>query len=128
MPKKCIAPSDGPPPVGPYSPAVAANGFLFVSGQIPLDPSTGSLVTGSFEQQARQTLENLKSVIEAGGSSLEETVKVTVYLSDITKFDELNAIYSEYFSTSKPARAAVEVARLPKDVPVEIDAIALVNE
>ncbi len=128
MPKKLITPSDGPPPVGPYSPAVAANGFLFVSGQIPLNPTTGNLVAGSFEAQARQSLENLKSVIEAGGSSLEDTVKVTIYLADLTKFEELNAIYSEYFSESKPARATVEVSRLPKDVAVEMDAIALIQE
>ncbi|RJP25499.1 MAG: RidA family protein [Candidatus Omnitrophota bacterium] len=127
MTKKLIAPEQGPKPVGPYSPGVVANGFLFVSGQIPLDPSTGRLVTDSFEIQVRQTLENLKSVIEAAGSTLQDVVKVTIFLDDMENFGELNAIYAEYFDESKPARATMQVARLPKDVAVEIEAIAVVN-
>ncbi len=125
MSRKKIAPSDGPPPVGPYSPGIVANGFLFVSGQIPLDPATGKLVTGSFERQVRQTLENLKSVVEAAGSTLDDVVKVTIFLRDLETFGELNDIYTEYFAESQPARATVQAARLPKDVDVEIDAIAL---
>ncbi|HOJ61403.1 MAG TPA: RidA family protein [bacterium] len=128
MTQRHIAPAGGPAPVGPYSPGVAANGFLFVSGQIPLNPQTGELVQDSFEHQARQTLENLKRVVEAAGSSLEQVVKVTIFLSDLTYFDALNRIYAEYFSESRPARSTVQAARLPKDVDVEIEAIALLPE
>jgi len=128
MSKQWIAPAGGPAPVGPYSPGVAANGFLFVSGQIPLNPQTGELVQDSFERQARQTLENLKRVVEAAGSSLERVVKVTIFLSDLKDFDELNRIYSEYFAESRPARSTVQAARLPKDVDVEIEAIALLPD
>ncbi len=128
MAKKWIAPSEGPKPVGPYSPGVVANGFLFVSGQIPLNPATGELVKESFESQVRQTLENVKSVIEAVGATLDDVVKVTIFLQDLANFEELNRIYSEYFSESKPARAAIQAARLPKDVDIEIEAIAAVKE
>ena len=128
MSKQWIAPAGGPAPVGPYSPGVAANGFLFVSGQIPLNPQTGELVQDSFERQARQTLENLKRVVEAAGSSLERVVKVTIFLSDLKDFDELNRVYSEYFAESRPARSTVQAARLPKDVDVEIEAIALLPD
>lgn len=124
MSKKMIAPKDGPQAVGPYSPAVAANGFLFVSGQIPLNPQNGELALGSFEAQARQTLNNLQSVIEAGGASLDDVVKVTIFVTDLGKFSELNKIYEEYFGASKPARATVQVAALPKGVEVEMDATA----
>ena len=123
-----IIPREGPAPVGPYSPGIVANGFLFVSGQIPLNPRTGTLVTESFEKQVRQTLDNLKTVIEAAGSTLNDVVKVTVFLADLGKFDELNKIYAEYFSESKPARATVQAARLPKDVAIEIEAIAVAGE
>ncbi len=128
MSKKIIAPKDGPPPAGPYSPAVAANGFLFVSGQIPLDPATGEIIQDSFEREARQTLENLKSVVEAGGATLNDVVKVNIYLADIARFGELNQIYSEYFDESKPARACVQAAKLPKDASIEIEAVAVLNE
>lgn len=127
MSKKFIVPKDGPPAVGPYSPAVSANGFLFVSGQIPLNPQTGELVLDSFEAQAKQTLDNLKSVIEAGGATLNDVVKVTIFVTDLGKFGELNAIYEEYFGESKPARATVEVAALPKGVDVELDATAVLS-
>jgi len=128
MTKRLIAPKDGPPPVGPYSPAVAANGFLFVSGQIPLNPATGELVTDSFENQVRQTLDNLKSVIESAGLTLDEVVKVTIFVVDLANFGELNQIYEEYFSQSKPARACVQAAALPKGVGVEIEAVAYIPE
>lgn len=127
MSKRLIVPKDGPPAVGPYSPAVAANGFLFVSGQIPLNPKNGELVLSSFEAQVRQTLDNLRSVIEAGGATLKDVVKVTIFLTDLGKFSELNAIYEEYFGESKPARATVEVSALPKGVEVEIDATAVLS-
>ncbi len=96
MTKRLFAPKDGPPAVGPYSPAVAANGFLFVSGQIPLNPATGELVTDSFENQVRQTLDNLKSVVESAGITLDEVVKVTIFVVDLANFGELNQIYEEY--------------------------------
>jgi 2-iminobutanoate/2-iminopropanoate deaminase len=126
--KKLIIPAGGPPAVGPYSPGVVANGFLFVSGQIPLNPNTGTLVTDSFAAQVRQTLDNLRSVVEAAGSTLQDVVKVTIFLVDLGNFDELNCIYAEYFSESKPARATVQAARLPKNVAVEMEAIALVEQ
>ncbi len=128
MTKRLFAPKDGPAPVGPYSPAVAANGFLFVSGQIPLNPATGELVTDSFENQVRQTLDNLKSVVESAGITLNEVVKVTIFVVDLANFGELNQIYEEYFSQSKPARACVQAAALPKGVDVEIEAVAYLPE
>lgn len=123
MQKSFVAPKEGPPAVGPYSPGVIANGFLFVSGQIPINPQTGEIIQGSFESQLRQTLDNLKRVIEAAGASLMDVVKITVFLADLNNFSEMNAIYSEYFSDSKPARSCVQAARLPKDIAVEIEAI-----
>lgn len=124
MSKILITPSNAPAPVGPYSPAVVANGFVFVSGQIPLK-SDGSLESASFAAQARQTLENLKAVLEAAGSNLNDAVKVTIYLSEMSNFAELNDIYAEYFGESKPARACIQAAALPKGVAIEIDAIAI---
>lgn len=123
MARRLIVPPNGPPAVGPYSPAVAANEFLFVSGQIPIDPKTGEIVKESFEKQARQTLDNLRSVVEAGGFTLDDVVKVTIFLTDLARFAELNQIYEEYFGQSKPARACIQAAALPKGVDVEIDAI-----
>lgn len=124
MPKRLIVPKNGPPAVGPYSPAVSAGGFLFVSGQIPLDPKTGQLVKDSFEKQVRQTLENLKFVVESAELTLDDVVKVTIFLIDLSRFNDLNAIYEDYFAASKPARACVQAAALPKGVDVEIEAIA----
>lgn len=127
MGKLLVTPKDGPPPVGPYSPGVISNGFLFVSGQIPLNPKTGEFVTDSFENQARQTLENLKGIIESAGATLNDAVKITIYLSDIQNFAALNSIYEEYFMESKPARACIQAAALPKNVDIEIDAIVEVK-
>lgn len=124
MTKQFIIPAEGPPAVGPYSPAVSAGGFLFVSGQIPINPKTGQLVKDSFDNQVRQTLENLKSVIESAKLTLDDVVKVTIFLADLARFNELNTIYEEYFGESKPARACVQAAALPKGVDVEIEAIA----
>ncbi len=117
---------EGVSPIGPYSPGVIASGrLLFVSGQIPLDPETGELVRGTFRDMARRAIENLLSVVEAAGGSVENVVKVTVYLRDISKYEEFNEVYSEFFASSKPARAVVEVSNLPKGVDVEIEAIAV---
>ncbi|MBN2282527.1 MAG: RidA family protein [Deltaproteobacteria bacterium] len=113
-----------PEPVGPYSQAIRAGNWLFVSGQLPIDPKTGESASGSFERQVRRALENLKAIIEAGGSDLDRVVKVTVYLTDMERFAELNAVYDEYFGDSRPARVCIEVRDLPRGAPLEIEAIA----
>jgi len=114
-----------PQAIGPYSQAVKANGFIFASGQIPLDPGTMRIVEGGIEEQTGRVLDNLKAVLEAAGSSLDRVVKTTVYLADMGEFAAMNEIYARYFGATKPARATVEVARLPRDVKVEIDVVAL---
>ncbi len=119
-----VSTSNAPKAIGPYSQGIKANGFVFCSGQIPANPETGELVKGSITEQTRQSLSNVKGVIEAAGSSMNKVVKVTVFLNDMNDFAEMNAEYTKWFSTPPPARAAVEVARLPKDVGVEIEAIA----
>jgi 2-iminobutanoate/2-iminopropanoate deaminase len=113
-----------PKAIGPYSQAVIANGFVFVSGQIPLDPATGQIVAGGIADQTAQVFENMKNVLEAAGSSLEQAVKTTVYLKDMGDFAPMNEVYGRYFPANPPARATVEAARLPRDVRVEIDCIA----
>ena len=115
-----------PAPVGPYSQAVRAGEWIFASGQIPLDPATGELVGGEIEDEARQVLANLAAVLEAGGSGLDRVVRATVYLTDLSLFPRVNAVYAEAFHADPaPARATVEVAALPLGARVEIDAIAL---
>jgi 2-iminobutanoate/2-iminopropanoate deaminase len=114
-----------PQAIGPYSQAIKANGFIFASGQIPLDPATMRIVEGGIEEQTGRVLDNLKAVLEAAGSSLDRVVKTTVYLSDMGEFAAMNEIYARYFGATKPARATVQVARLPRDVKVEIDVVAL---
>ena len=125
MTREIIATDNAPKAIGPYSQGVKANGFVFCSGQIPANPETGELVTGSITDQTKQSLNNVKGVIEAAGSSMDKVVKVTVFLKDMNDFSEMNAEYAKWFSDKPPARAAVEVARLPKDVGVEIEAIAV---
>ena len=122
--KRVIHTSKAPEPVGPYSQGILAGGWLFVSGQIPLDPETGEMVEGDFKEKARRALENLKAVVEAAGGSLGDVVKVTVYLADITRFQEFNEVYQEYFRESKPARVVIQAAALPKGAEVEVEAIA----
>ena len=122
---EAIATDRGPKAIGPYSQAVRANGFVFLSGQIPLDPNTQLVVEGDVAAQTERVLENLKGVVEAAGSSLQHVVKTTVFLSDMNDFAAMNEVYSRYFTAHKPARSTVEVSRLPKDVRVEIDLIAL---
>jgi len=114
-----------PKAIGPYSQAIVANGFVFASGQIPIDPATGELVAGPIEDQARQVLRNMTALLEAAGTSLAKVVKTTVYLKDMNDFSRMNAVYGEFFKPPYPARAAVEVARLPKDVRIEIEAVAV---
>ncbi len=113
-----------PAAIGPYSQAVSAGGMLFVSGQIPVNPSTGEIVKGSIEIQAKQVLENLKNIIESAGCRMENVVKVTVYMLDLGAFAGMNGVYSSYFKANPPARATVQVARLPKDAELEMDAVA----
>jgi len=114
-----------PQAIGPYSQAIKANGFIFASGQIPLDPGTMRIVEGGIEEQTGRVLDNLKAVLEAAGSSLDRVVKTTVYLADMGEFAAMNEIYARYFGATKPARATVQVARLPRDVKIEIDVVAL---
>ena len=120
-----VATDRGPKAIGPYSQAVRANGFVFLSGQIPLDPKTQQIVEGDAAVQTERVLENLKAVVEAAGSSIQRVVKTTVFLADLNDFAAMNEVYSRYFVTHPPARSTVEVARLPKNVRVEIDLIAL---
>ncbi len=115
-----------PKAIGPYSQAISCNGFVFVSGQIPIDPATGQLHHGSIEDQTRLVLTNLSNILKASGSSLDKVAKTTIYLLHMGDFDVVNRVYSEFFSEHKPARATVQVARLPRDVSIEIDAIAMV--
>ncbi|MBP1770447.1 MAG: reactive intermediate/imine deaminase, partial [Candidatus Aminicenantes bacterium] len=116
-----------PKAIGPYSQGIVANGFVFCSGQIPIDPATGEITAVTIEDQTRQVLKNVGAVLEAAGSSLDEAVKTTVFLQDMNDFARMNAVYAEFFKAPNPARAAVQVARLPRDVKVEIEAIALVK-
>lgn len=126
MQREEIRTTGAPAPVGPYSQAIRAGGWLFASGQIPLDPATGKIVPGEIEDEARQVLANLRAVLAAGGSGLDRVVKATVYLTDLTLFPRVNAIYAEFFSAKPaPARVTVGVASLPLGARVEIDAIAL---
>jgi 2-iminobutanoate/2-iminopropanoate deaminase len=120
-----ISTPKGPGAIGPYSQAIRANGFVFVSGQIPLDPASGQLIQGGIAEQTERVLENLKAILEAAGSSLNHAVKVGVFLKDMSEFGQMNEVYARYFPHQPPARATVEVARLPRDVRVEIDIIAL---
>lgn len=120
-----VATDRGPKAIGPYSQAVRANGFVFLSGQIPLDPKTQQIVEGDVAVQTERVMENLKGVVEAAGSSLHHVVKTTVFLADMNDFAAMNEVYARYFTANAPARSTVEVARLPKNVRVEIDLIAL---
>lgn len=125
--KKQVQTDKAPKAIGPYSQGIIANGFVFCSGQIPIDPATGNLLNGTIEDETRQVLKNLAAVLEAAGSSLDDVVKATVFLQDMNDFAKMNGVYGEFFKTPYPARAAVQVARLPRDVKVEIEAVALVK-
>ena len=125
--KKEIKTDKAPKAIGPYSQAIVANGFVFASGQIAVDPATGELIQGNLEDQARQVLKNLTAVIEAAGSSMDHVVKANVYLQDMNDFAGMNVVYAEFFKAPYPARAAVQVARLPRDVKIEIEAVAILK-
>mgnify|MGYP005848091903 CR=1 FL=1 len=126
--KKIVATDSAPKAIGPYSQAVVERGTAYLSGQIPIDPATGAMVDGDIAAQSERVLENLKAVLAACGSSLDRVLKVTVYLRDMDDFQRMNEVYARYFPRNPPARAAVEVARLPKDARVEMEAIASVGE
>ena len=123
--KQVIQTNNAPQAIGPYSQAIMANDTLYVSGQIPVIPATGVIVSDQVEEQARQVMENVKAVVEAAGLTLDHVVKTNVFIKNMDDFAKINAVYGEYFKENCPARACVEVARLPKDVLLEMDAIAV---
>jgi 2-iminobutanoate/2-iminopropanoate deaminase len=125
MPRVVYTPQ-APKPIGPYSQGVVAGCFLFISGQIPLDPVSGAVVEGDFKDKVRRVLDNVKAVVEAAGGSLRDVVKVTVYLRDMSLFQDFNSVYQEYFPENPPARAVVGVSSLPRGVDVEVEAIAYI--
>lgn len=128
MSRTVIHTEHAPAAVGPYSQAIVANGFVYTAGQIPLIPNEGKVIEGDIQVQTRQALENLKAVLEAAGSGLENVVKTTVFLDNMDDFARMNEIYGQFFSENPPARSAVEVARLPLGVLVEIEAVALLKD
>ena len=123
-----VSTEKAPKALGPYSQALRAGGFIWCSGQIPIDPATNSIEATTIEDQTRQSITNLKNVLEAAGSSLANVVKTTVFIKDMNDFAALNGVYAEMFGDTKPARSCVEVARLPKDVKVEIECVAVAGE
>ena len=128
MPKSIIFTQTAPAPIGPYSQGIRVEGsLLFTAGQIPIDPKTGQVVEGDIKVQTRQALRNLQAILEAGKSSLNDVVKTTIYLKDMDEFKAMNEVYSEFFNDQPPARTTVEVARLPRDTKIEIEAIAVVR-
>ena len=125
--KEIVATGNAPQAIGPYSQAVKNGGLVFCSGQIPLDPATGQVVAGGIAEQTARVLDNLRGVLEAAGAGLDSVVKTTVFVKDLAEFAAMNEVYAKYFGAGAPARSTVEVARLPKDVKVEIEAIAFVK-
>jgi 2-iminobutanoate/2-iminopropanoate deaminase len=123
--REVVSTKDAPQAIGPYSQAIKANGFVFVSGQVAIDPATQQVISGDVGTQTSRVLENLAAILEAAGSSLGEVVRTTVFLKNMSEFAAMNEVYAKHFSSTPPARSTVEVARLPKDVLVEIDVIAL---
>ncbi len=123
--REIIETKQAPSPIGPYSQAVRANGLIFVSGQVPIDPTTGNVPGTDISTQTRQVMTNLATVLEAGGTNLGQVVKTTVFLANMSDFSEFNRVYAEFLGSAKPARSTVEVSRLPKDVLLQVDAIAV---
>ncbi|MHC4943708.1 MAG: RidA family protein [Planctomycetota bacterium] len=124
MQKEIVSTEKAPAAIGPYSQAVKWGGLVFASGQIPLDPASGELIGGDIKVQTEQVLKNLAAVLEAAGSSLDKVLKATVFMQDLSQFAAMNEVYASFFEKSPPARAAVEVSKLPKEVLVEIEAVA----
>ena len=127
MAKKVIATDKAPKAIGPYSAGIQVNGFVYTSGQLGMDPQTGSLVEGGVEAETERALQNLQTVLEAGGAALSQVVKTTVFLRDMNDFAKMNAVYERFFSNQPPARSAVQVAALPKGAAVEIEAVAILD-
>ena len=125
MEKRVIATDQAPKAIGPYSAGIAAGPFVFTAGQIAINPATGEMVSGGIEAETRQALTNLKAVLEAAGTSLDNVVKTTVFLRDINDFPHMNGVYAEFFTHQPPARSAIQAAALPKGAAVEIEAVAL---
>ena len=125
MTRETVQTDNAPKAIGPYAQAIKANGFLYTAGQIPIDPKTGNIVEGDIRAQTRQVLENLKAVLQAGGSSLDRVVKATVFLKHMADFATMNEVYAQYLDGAKPARSTVAVAELPRGALIEIDLVAL---
>jgi len=123
--REAISTPNAPKAIGPYSQAIKANGFVFVSGQVAFDPATGNLIAGGIEQQTEQVMKNLSAILQAAGSGWDKVVKTTVFLKNMSEFGQMNEVYGKFLKNAPPARSTVEVARLPRDVSVEIDVIAL---
>jgi 2-iminobutanoate/2-iminopropanoate deaminase len=128
MKKKVIQTDKAPKAIGPYSQAIQAGNLLFLSGQIPIDPKTGELVKGDIRQQTQRALENIKGLLESQGLRMGDVIKVTIFLKDMGNFNQVNEVYATYFSSSPPARSTVEVAKLPRNTEIEIEAIALTRD
>jgi 2-iminobutanoate/2-iminopropanoate deaminase len=128
MKKRVIQTEKAPKAIGPYSQAIQAGNLLFLSGQIPIDPKTGELVKGDIRQQTQRVLENLKRILESQKLGMEDVVKVTIFLKDIGNFSQVNEVYATYFLSSPPARSTIEVAKLPREADIEIEAIAMTSE
>lgn len=126
--KQVVKTGRAPEAIGPYSQAIKAGGFVFVSGQIPIDPETGQFVAGGITEQTRQVMKNLGAVLDAAGSDLQLVVKTSVFLADMEEFAAMNEVYGKFFSDEPPARATVQAGRLPRDARVEIEAVALLRE
>jgi 2-iminobutanoate/2-iminopropanoate deaminase len=122
--KEIVTTDRGPKPIGPYSQAVKTSGFLFLSGQVALDPKTGDLIGTDVRQQTERVIENIRGILEAAGSNLHHVIKTTVFLKDMNDFPAMNEVYGRYFSAAPPARSTVQVARLPKDALLEIEVVA----
>ncbi|MDO6355359.1 RidA family protein [Caloramator sp. CAR-1] len=125
MEKVVLSTTNAPAAIGPYSQGIKAGDFIFTSGQLPIDPKTGDLINNDIKAAAKQCLENIKAILESAGSSLDDVVKTTVFLKDLNDFASVNEVYAEYFKEKMPARSAFQVARLPKDALIEIEAIAI---
>jgi 2-iminobutanoate/2-iminopropanoate deaminase len=123
--REVVSTPNAPKAIGPYSQAIKANGFIFISGQVAFDPATGEIISGGVQEQTEQVLKNLGAVLQAAGSSWDKVVKTSVFLKNMSEFTQMNEVYGKTFNNAPPARTTVEVARLPRDVSVEIDLIAL---
>jgi 2-iminobutanoate/2-iminopropanoate deaminase len=129
MSKSIVLTKEAPAPIGPYNQAILAQGtFLFIAGQIPIDPHSGQVIQGDIKAQTKLVLKNIQAILEEAGCSTRDIVKTTVFLKDISEFAGMNEVYAEFFKTEPPARSTIEVARLPRDVKVEIEAIAVLSE